>query len=259
MEHALNNYVYYDPGPGVSNPGPGYNSQPNHAVAIVGWNDSIQTPGGQRPSGSSAIAGATDTQHFGVSYNDFYTGNDTPDQGACNGGAVSFHNVVPNTFQQIYYHNPFGWTAQQPYSYAFNHFTADQNGSLKSVSFYTTDDSVELHGQGLRAVPERRAGAVGRDPLRVGDLRGLPHGRPPSVVPLALGQNFYVELQTSNGEQANDGDISYQQLLDFRGSTTADPPRPLRRAKASSAATGQTGPTFTAWTAPTARTLPSTP
>ena len=111
-------------------------------MAIVGWNDSVQTPGGTgawiiRNSWGTAILSIS-----AISYNDFYTGNDTPDTGACNVGGVSFHNVVPNIYQQIYYHNDFGWTDQQPYSYAFNHFTADQNGSLKSVSFYTTDDSV---------------------------------------------------------------------------------------------------------------------
>ena len=56
-------------------------------------------------------------------------------------GAVSFHNVVQNTYQEVYYHNDLGWTGQQPHAYAFNHFTADKTGSLKSVSFYTTDET----------------------------------------------------------------------------------------------------------------------
>jgi hypothetical protein len=221
---TLNNYVFYDPGPGIPNPGPGYNSQPSHAVGILGWNDSIQTPGGTGAWIVRNSWGATDDQGVGISYNDFYTGNDTPDQGACNGGGVSFNNVVPNTYQQIYYHNPFGWTAQQPYAYAFNHFTADQNGELKSVSFYTTDDSVsytvkvyeQFQGGVLSQLAATLSGSETFEGFHTVDLT--------SVVPLVLGQDFYVELQTSNGQQANDGDISYQQLLDFGGSTTADPP-----------------------------------
>ena len=35
-------------------------------------------------------------------------------------------------------------------------------------------------------------------------------------VALANGQNFYIELRTSNGQQANGGDIALQQLLDFQ-------------------------------------------
>ena len=220
---TLNNYVYYDPGPGVSNPGSGYNGQPTHAPAIVGWNDSIQTPGG---TGAWIIRNSwgTDTQHFGVSYNDFYTGNDTPDQGACNGGAVSFHNVMPNIYQEIYYDNEFGWTAQQPYAYAFNHFTADQSGSLKSVSFYTTDDSVSYT---ISVYEQFQNGVLGQLATTVSgteSYEGFHTIDLLSLVPLVKGQDFYIELQTSNGQQGNDGDIFYQQLLDFGGSTTADPP-----------------------------------
>ena len=38
----------------------------------------------------------------------------------------------------------------------------------------------------------------------------------PSLVILSPDEDFYVELQTSNGGQANDGDISLQRLLDFQ-------------------------------------------
>ena len=40
-----------------------------------------------------------------------------------------------------------------------------------------------------------------------------------SLVPLTQGQDFYVELQTSNGQQANDGNILLQRLLDFQNVT----------------------------------------
>jgi len=38
-------------------------------------------------------------------------------------------------------------------------------------------------------------------------------------VPLVQGQDFYIELQTSNGQQADDGDTSLRQLLDFQNVT----------------------------------------
>ena len=216
---ALNNNVYYDPGPGVSNSGAGYNNQPNHAVAVVGWNDSVQCPAGGG-TGAWIIRNSwgTSTQHIGISYNDFYTGNDTPDTGACNLGAASFHNVVPNTYQQIYYQNEFGWTDQQPCAYAFNHFTADQNGSLKSVSFYTTGDSV---GYTVNIYEQFQNGVLGQLATTASGteaFEGFHTIDLPSLVPLAPGQNFYVELQTSNGQQANDGNIPWQRLLDFGSS-----------------------------------------
>jgi autotransporter-associated beta strand protein len=215
---TLNNSVFYDPGPSIADPGPGYLNQPSHGVAIVGWNDNVQTPGGK---GAWIIRNSWGTadQGVGISYNDFYTGNDTPDVGACNAGAVSFHNVVPNTYQQIYYHNEFGWTDQQPYAYAFNHFTADQNGLLKSVSFYTTNDSVSY---AVNIYEQFQNGVLGQLAATVSGseaFEGFHTIDLPSLVPLAPGQDFYIELQTSNGLQANDGNISLQRLLDFQAST----------------------------------------
>ena len=202
--------------------------------------------------------GTDGSQHVGISYNDFYTGNDAPDTGACNVGAVSFHNVMPNIYQQIYYHNQFGWTDQQPYAYAFNHFTADQSGSLKSVSFYTTDDSV---GYTVNVYEQFQNGVLGQLAATVSGTEayeGFHTIDLPNLVPLAQGQDFYIELQTSNGQQANDGNISLQQLLDFQNVHRFRDHDLCCRAKVSSAPTGRAGPTFTAWTAPTARTSPST-
>ncbi|MEI8195583.1 MAG: lectin like domain-containing protein [Phycisphaerae bacterium] len=213
----LNNTVYYDPGPGVSNPPPGYNNQPNHAPVIVGWNDNVQGPaGGGTGAWVMRNSWGANTQHFGVSYNDYYTGNDTPDKGACNAGGVSFHNVEANTYQQIYYHNDFGWTDQQPHAYAFNHFTADQDGALKAVSFYTTDNNVsytvniykQFQNGVLGQLATSISGAEAFQGFHTIDLLGL--------VALSQGQDFYIELQTSNGWQANDGNVSLQRLLDFQ-------------------------------------------
>jgi autotransporter-associated beta strand protein len=215
---VLNNYVYYDPGHGVPNPGPGYLNQPNHAVAIVGWNDNVQTPGG---TGCWIIRNSwgSNTQHIGVSYNDYFTGHDAPDVDAACLGAVSFHNVVANAYQTVYYHNDFGWTDQQPHAYAFNHYVASQNGFLKSVSFYTTDDNV---GYTAKIYKQFQNGVLGQlvatvsgtqtfEGFHTVDLFGL--------VPLAQGQDYYVELQTSNGQQANDGNVLKQRILDFQNVT----------------------------------------
>ena len=202
-------------------PGPGYLNQPNHGVAIVGWNDSVAVPH-RRGTGAWVIRnswGPTNNQHIGISYNDFYTGHDTPDVGACNAGAVSFHNVVANTYQQVYYHNDFGWTGEQPHAYAVNQFVADQAGAIKSVSFYTTDDSV---GYTVNVYKQFDGGVLGQLAATVSGteaFEGFHTIDLPSLVPLAPGQHFYVELQTSNGWQANDGNVSLQRLLDFQNVT----------------------------------------
>ena len=126
---------------------------------------------------------------------------------------------MTNTYQQIYYHNLFGWTDQQPYAYAFNHFAADQSGLLKSVSFYTTDDDV---GYTVNVYEQFQGGVLGNLAATISGteaFEGLHTIDLPSLVSLTQGQNFYIELRTSNGQQANDGDISWQRLLDFGNST----------------------------------------
>jgi hypothetical protein len=143
-----------------------------------------------------------------MSYNDFYCGHDSPDTGAQNMGAVSFHNVVENTFQKIYYHNDLGWTAQQAHAYAFNHFTSSEDESLTAVSFYTTDDNV---GYTVNIYKQFQDGVLGQFVTSVSGTmahEGFHTVDLLSLVPLTQGQDFYLELQTSNGQQANDGNTN---------------------------------------------------
>ncbi len=168
---ALNNTVYYDPGPGVPNSGPGYLNQPDHAVAIVGWNDSVQCPAGGG-TGAWIIRNSwgDNTQHFGVSYNDFYTGNDTPDAGALQCGRRFFpqcraqHVPADLLLQPVRLDRSAALRLRlQPF-----HRRPDRIAQVGQLLHHRRQR--RLHGQRLRAVPERYAGAVGRGSLRHGGL-----------------------------------------------------------------------------------------
>jgi C1A family cysteine protease len=192
--------------------------QPNHSVAIVGWDDDWVTAGG---TGAWLIRNSwgTETQHIGISYDDYYAGHDYDNTGAQNMGAVSFHNVVVNNFQTIYYHNDLGWAGQKNYRYAFNHFTASQDGLLKAASFYTTEDNVsyqvKIYKQfqdghlGEEQVSAETSGMMRYEGFHTVDLADL--------VRLAAGEDFYIELSVSNDWQANDGNVNITTVTEAGG------------------------------------------
>ena len=103
---------------------------------------------------------------------------------------------------------------------------AEQNGSLKAVSFYTTDNNV---GYTVKVYKRFQDGVLGQLAATVSGTQayeGFHTIDLLSLVPLSQGQDFYIELQTSNGQQANDGNILRQRLLDLNylsgsASTTA--------------------------------------
>ena len=60
-------------------------------------------------------------------------------------GAVSFQDVEFSGFDRAYYHDYHGWRETLEVSKeGFNRFVADRNGSLESVSFFTTEDDVDV-------------------------------------------------------------------------------------------------------------------
>src|SRR5207302_995595 len=119
--------------------------KPNHAVAIIGWDDEkITAEEDKRPPGPGAwlIKNSWgpkrgDGGYYWISYYDKTCCRD-PEM-----GAVSFRNIEPMSYGHIYLHDYHGWrdTLKQ-ISKAFNAFTAADDHLIKSVSFYTSKDGV---------------------------------------------------------------------------------------------------------------------
>jgi C1A family cysteine protease len=198
----------------------------NHAVAIVGWDDSKATAGG---TGAWLVknswgTGWGDGGYFWLSYQD-------------SGGrwAESFGSAVPAaTYSQAYYYDTFGDVSEINTPYAMNKYVAASASQLKSVGFYTEADNASY----TISVYDTYSGGT------LSNLMGTVSGTQryagyhtvdlASVVSLYAGNDFYVSLRITNG-----GD--YPMAVDYRCSGYDS---------ASSAAAGQSYYSYngTTWT-----------
>lgn len=115
----------------------------NHAVAVVGWDDSYSSanfkPGTQPPADGAFLirnswgTGRHTDGYFWLSYYDT-----SFNLNAC------FYNVENNNnYGKVYQYDPLGWISSSGYgittAWGANIFTATADGNLKAVSFYATD------------------------------------------------------------------------------------------------------------------------
>ncbi len=133
FEYWNDNYCHYQP--------PTSGGPPNHAIAIVGWDDTKVTqaplPGAWRCKNSWGTSWGQNG-FFWISFHDRHCGKHNEM------GAVSFREVELLKWNQIYYHDYHGWRDEkEDYTEAFNAFKARGGERIESVNFFTAAENID--------------------------------------------------------------------------------------------------------------------
>jgi C1A family cysteine protease len=188
-------YAFYQP--------PSSIYDPNHAVAIVGWDDNKVTqaplPGAWICKNSWGSSWGPEEGYFWISYYDKWCCQN-PEM-----GAVSFQDVQLKPYNNTYFYDYHGWRdTLTNISEAFNAFMSNGDETLKDVSFYTPIDNDQYSVK----VYDRFDGGVLLDELAT--MSGIIDYKGYHTIPLANpvglrgGDDYYIYVKLFSGGQPID-------------------------------------------------------